>query len=88
MTEVLAMEMMSQGMSLLFSLGAPFLFTALGVGIFMSLIQTLTHVQDMTVAFIPKLFALFLVLLWCLPHMGRTLNTYIQHIFHTIVWLP
>lgn len=50
-------------------LSLPTLLAALIVGIAISLIQTLTSVQEMTLTFVPKLIAVLGVLAFTLPWM-------------------
>lgn len=40
----------------IFLITAPFLFVALLVGVFISIIQAVTQIQDMSLTFVPKLF--------------------------------
>ena len=42
-------------------LGAPLLITALIVGTLISLLQAVTQVQEMTLVFVPKILAVFIV---------------------------
>lgn len=48
-------------------LSMPTLLTALIVGVGISLIQTVTSIQEMTLTFVPKLVAVVGVLALCLP---------------------
>lgn len=48
-------------------LSMPTLLTALVVGVGISLIQTVTSIQEMTLTFVPKLVAVVGVLSFCLP---------------------
>jgi flagellar biosynthetic protein FliQ len=49
---------------------APMLLAALLVGVVVSLIQALTQIQEMTLVFVPKIIAVFVVLILALPFMG------------------
>lgn len=44
---------------------APLLITALVVGFLISLLQSITQVQEMTISFVPKLIAVGIALLVC-----------------------
>ena len=52
---------------------APFLLTALVVGLLVSLFQTITSIQEQTLSFVPKALAvvgvLFLILPWLLQEL-------------------
>jgi flagellar biosynthetic protein FliQ len=45
------------------------MLTGLTVGIIISLIQALTQIQEMTLSFVPKVLALFAVVILSLPFM-------------------
>lgn len=52
---------------------APFLGVALVVGLVISLIQSITSLQEQTLVFIPKLLATVAVFLFLAPWLVRTL---------------
>lgn len=62
-------------------IGGPILLVVLLVGLFMSVIQTVTNVHDYSVAFIPKLVAVVVALALCLPWMMNKLADYSQASF-------
>lgn len=53
---------------------APVMLVGLGVGIAVSLLQALTQLQEQTIAFVPKILAIFVSLLIALPFMAEKLN--------------
>jgi len=53
-----------------FLLSMPILMTALVVGVLISLVQTITGVQEMTITFVPKLAAVFVAMAVALPWMN------------------
>ncbi len=53
---------------------APVMLVGLSVGIAISLIQALTQIQEMTLAFVPKILAIFVSLLIALPFMAEKLH--------------
>ena len=53
---------------------APAMLTALVVGLGIGLLQALTQIQEMTLVFVPKIIAIFVVLLLFLPLAGAALN--------------
>jgi flagellar biosynthetic protein FliQ len=67
---------------------APTLLTGLIVGIVVSLIQTMTQINEATLSFIPKLIAVGLVLMftghWMLSTLMQYTVTLIQNIPHFI----
>jgi flagellar biosynthesis protein FliQ len=50
-------------------LGAIPMLAGLAVGVVISLIQALTQIQEMTLAFVPKIITLFIVTILALPFM-------------------
>ncbi|HEX4884547.1 MAG TPA: flagellar biosynthesis protein FliQ [Casimicrobiaceae bacterium] len=63
---------------------APLLLTALVVGLVVSIFQAATQINEMTLSFIPKLIAMFAVLVLTGPWMLTTLVDYVQRLFGSI----
>ena len=63
---------------------APLLLTALVVGLVVSIFQAATQINEMTLSFIPKLLAMFAVLVFTGPWMLTTLVDYVQRLFGSI----
>ena len=63
---------------------APLLLTALVVGLVVSIFQAATQINEMTLSFIPKLLAIFAVLLITGPWMITQLVDYVQRLFMSI----
>jgi len=53
---------------------APSMLTALVVGLGIGLLQAVTQIQEQTLVFVPKIVAIFLVLLLALPFAGAAMN--------------
>jgi flagellar biosynthetic protein FliQ len=53
---------------------APSMVTALVVGLAIGLLQALTQIQEQTLVFVPKIVAVFIVLLIALPFAGQAMN--------------
>jgi flagellar biosynthetic protein FliQ len=53
---------------------APVMLVGLAVGVAISLLQAVTQIQEMTIAFVPKILAIFISLLIALPFMAEKLN--------------
>lgn len=67
MTYELVVQLGRQAVLTAFWLSAPLLAIALAVGLTVSIIQTVTQIQEQTVAFVLKLFAVGFVLFALLP---------------------
>ena len=64
---------------------APLLLTALAVGLTISIIQAATQINEMTLSFIPKLIAIFAVMIIAGPWMLAMLTDYMSRILTGIV---
>ena len=53
---------------------APVMMVGLVVGVAISLLQALTQIQEMTLAFVPKILAIFVSLLIALTFMAERLH--------------
>lgn len=58
----------------------PMLATAVIIGVVVSLIQTLTSIQDQTFSFAPRVVAIFIVFLVTFPWLLRVLVTFTANI--------
>jgi len=66
-------------------LAGPPLLAMLAIGLVVSVLQALTQIQEQTLAFLPKLAAMGLVLLLLGPAMAGTLTTYAEALFDRVV---
>jgi len=64
---------------------APVMAVALVVGLGISFFQALTQIQEMTLTFVPKIIAIFVVLALALPFMFGTLSRLSNRVFDLIV---
>ena len=63
---------------------APMLFLALIVGLSISILQSITQIQEMTLTFIPKIIAVALALIVFLPWMITTIVSFANQLFSII----
>lgn len=86
MTGYDAMEIARSALVVMLTIAGPLLFTSLIVGVAVSLFQALTQVQEQTLTFVPKIVAMGVVLLLCLPMIGHALADFTlqvsDHIIH------
>ena len=66
-------------------IAAPVMLTGLAVGFVVSLFQALTQIQEQTLAFIPKILSIFIVLMLTLPFMADSLNSFMSTLAEWIV---
>lgn len=85
MTAFDAMQVTRAGLMLALTIAGPLLIAALIVGVAVSLLQALTQVQEQTLTFVPKLMAMGVVLLLCLPMIGHALADFMTEIGDRII---
>jgi flagellar biosynthetic protein FliQ len=66
-------------------IAAPTMLVGLAVGLVVALFQALTQIQEQTLAFIPKILVVFLVLLLTLPFMADALAAFMVEVSERIV---
>jgi flagellar biosynthetic protein FliQ len=64
---------------------SPVMLVGLAVGVIISLLQAVTQIQEMTLAFVPKILAIFISLLIALPFMAEKLHMEMLRIAARIV---
>jgi flagellar biosynthetic protein FliQ len=64
---------------------SPLLIVGLVVGVVISLIQALTQIQEQTLAFVPKILAIFVTLVLALPFMADALHSQMMRISSRII---
>jgi len=70
-----------QALEMTLLISAPLLLTALAVGLLVSVLQAATQINEMTLSFIPKLIAIFVVLVVTGPWMLATFVDYMERLF-------
>ena len=65
-------------------ISAPVMIVSVVVGLVIALFQALTQIQEATLTFVPKIVAIFLVLMLTLPFMGSTLNDFYLDLMNRI----
>jgi flagellar biosynthetic protein FliQ len=65
-----------QSIELALSIALPMLCVGLGIGLVVSILQAATQIQEMTLAFVPKIVGIFLALLLAFPWMMDKMITF------------
>jgi flagellar biosynthetic protein FliQ len=55
------------------AISAPVMLIGLSIGLIIALFQALTHIQEMTLVFVPKIIVVFVSLFVFMPYMLTTL---------------
>ena len=84
MTSQSVMTIGQQALELTLLVSAPLLGTALLVGLLVSIFQAATQINEMTLSFIPKLVAIFAVMVIAGPWMLQLLVDYMHRLFSDI----
>ena len=84
MTPEFVMTMGYEAMKMALMLAAPMLLVALVTGLVISLFQAATQINEMTLSFIPKLLAVFAVLVIAGPWMLGLMLDYMRNLFSSI----
>ena len=85
MTDTDLANLLRDAMMVMLKLGGPPLLVALVVGLVISLLQAITQIHEVTLAFVPKVLALGLALLLLGPFMLATLSGYTRLLFDRII---
>ena len=85
MNERDVLDILRESLTIALMVGAPAMLTALLVGVTVSLFQALTQLQESTIAFVPKIIAVFLSLMLFMPFMLRTLSEFTMRLADRIV---
>ena len=84
MTTDTALELCRSAVLLALLLSGPLLLVAVAVGLTMGLLQALTQVQDPSLTFVPRLFALAFVVVLLLPWGLSLLTDYAGDLIRNI----
>jgi flagellar biosynthesis protein FliQ len=76
MSEDMVVTLGAETLKVLFLVGGPFLLAAMVIGLFVSVLQAVTQVNESTLTFIPKLVGLTVVLIFMAPWMLDVLKQY------------
>ena len=80
MNDQFVLDLARQALLMALQLAAPFLIAALVVGLIMGILQSLTQIQEQTLAFVPKLVVIGIVFVLALPWMLQSIVAYTRTI--------
>lgn len=78
MNQDVVLDVIREGLFTVMMTAAPPLVIGLAAGLIMSIFQTVTSIQEPTLAFIPKILAVLLAILLFGPFMMTTLTDYFR----------
>ena len=80
MTGLQVLDIARDGIWVMIIVAAPMMIAGLVVGVVIALFQALTQIQEMTLVFVPKIIAIFVVMLIALPFMGAAMAGYMTRV--------
>ncbi|MDD5935728.1 MAG: flagellar biosynthesis protein FliQ [Clostridiales bacterium] len=80
MSENLLVELLKQTLYLIIKVSAPMLITSLVIGLVVSILQTITSIQEQTLTFVPKLVGVFLVIMLFGNWIMKNIVEYFQYL--------
>ena len=84
MPHALVVDLARNAVMLTLLLSGPLLMVALVVGLVVSVFQAVTQIQEQTLSFVPKLFAVGAAFLIALPWMLQMMVKYTTELFRSI----
>lgn len=85
MTETEVLDIARDAIFVLIKIVTPVLLVALGIGLVIGIFQALTQIQEMTLAFVPKILCVFMTLILLFPFMLTQMRTLADGLFDRIV---
>ncbi|MEM6903399.1 MAG: flagellar biosynthesis protein FliQ [Pseudomonadota bacterium] len=77
----------TEALTVLLQVAGPIMLVSLTVGLTVALFQALTQIQEITLTFVPKIFAVFISLLFFGPFIVATMQNFMQVIADRIISL-
>jgi len=77
-------DIITEAMIIASRLAGPLLLVALAVGVFVSLLQAVTQIQEMTLSFVPKVIGIALVFIVAGNWMLRQVVNYTERLWEMI----
>lgn len=84
MTQEVIMQIMQNAIWTVIIVSAPPLLIGLAAGVLISLFQTITSIQEATLAFVPKILAVFLALIIFGAWMLNILSDFIEQLYSSL----
>jgi flagellar biosynthetic protein FliQ len=76
-----AIDLLREAMMVAMIIVGPILLIGMVIGLFISLAQAITQIQEQTLTFVPKIFAMTIAVVLVMPWMFQRLIDYGRHMF-------
>lgn len=84
MTDVQVINLLREALMTIMIVGAPILGISMIVGLIISIFQTTTSIQEQTLTFVPKMIAIFVIIILLAPWIIHTLVNFTQNLIISI----
>lgn len=84
MNETMVISLVKDAFYYTIIIGGPILLVSLVVGLLISIFQAATSISEQTLTFVPKLIAIFLVIVLILPYIISKMKDFTIYIFNII----
>lgn len=78
------LDLMSEAFKISLSLSLPVMVTTLVVGVLISIVQSITSIQEQTMVFVPKIVAVFIAVVVCFSWMMTTILNFTRELIVSI----
>ncbi len=85
MNEVEVLEISKDAVFVLLKVVTPILMVALIIGLAIGIFQALTQIQEMTLAFVPKIIGVFICILIMIPFMVSQMRIFTEGLYDKII---
>jgi flagellar biosynthesis protein FliQ len=86
LSEEQVIELVNQTLILILKVSAPMLIVSLVIGLIVSILQTITSVQEQTLTFVPKLVGVFVVIMLCGRWVMGSIVDFFNYIMSNLVY--
>jgi flagellar biosynthetic protein FliQ len=81
MSQDMILKLAKDTLQITLMVSAPMLVISLAIGVIISIAQVVTSIQDMTLSFVPRVIAVFVVFLLAFPWMMNKLLAFTTQLF-------
>lgn len=85
MSEAELLELVQMALLLVIKISLPPMLVGLVVGVTIALFQALTQIQEITLVFVPKIVAVFIVIFMFFPNMAEVMTVFFETIADRMV---
>ena len=81
MSPEVVLDLLKEAFKISLQLALPVMLATLMVGVAVSIVQSITSIQEQTMVFVPKMVAVLITLLVCFSWMMNTILTFTRDLF-------